>query len=584
MRSHGFVAWTAACLLSAASTFASTQDQSRVELLLGFRPLNKGVEYDTLTDPAAIKACTVENVLNEKGKNVGFLLRDGQGRPLRKLIDTHFTDKRRQWSYYQDGFEVYRDIDLDDDRRIDESRWMNSQGTRHAVVSGGKVKSWIRISAEEASKVLAQAIVDRDFALLETVMATPEDLAGLGLSKDAIERTGIVAEAAGRQSKVNALIASLRGWEEGKTVWLRFDGAMPHLIPADDDNGLKTDAIVYENGIIFAGLPNGQGDPTATSYLQAADLVKIGENWKFLALPRANDPKKPIVVSSQDAGLRVALAKSTGAAQPAGSNPKEEEAKLALANFDSKHGHYTADGTKQQQASYHIERIALLRELIKSSDKPEEVLLGNKQIADGLAAAYQTGQYPKGLDLLDSLIKQGGKIGSYAAYRKILAEYAAAVEDPGANPVAVQKKHLANLTEFLKNHDKTDEAPDVLLQLAGIHEYNADDDEARKYYGRLAQGYPESSAGKKAAGALRRFDLVGKSIDLKGEGAKGEVVSNRAIRRQDRAGRLLGELGRARQTRPSRAAQNLQEVSPAGLRDHRRQPRRREAIARRLPH
>jgi hypothetical protein len=42
---------------------------------------------------------------------------------------------------------------------IDEIRWMNSGGTRVAKVSGGKILSWKRISAEEASKVFVQALV-----------------------------------------------------------------------------------------------------------------------------------------------------------------------------------------------------------------------------------------------------------------------------------------------------------------------------------------------------------------------------------------------------------------------------------------
>ncbi len=196
-----------------------------------------------------------------------------------------------------------------------------------------------------------------------------------------------------------------------------------------------------------------------------------------------------------------------------------------MANFDAKNGHLLADGSKKEQATYHVDRIRLLRGLIKATDKPEEALLANKQIADGLAAAYQTGQYPNGLEYLDTLIKDGGKIGSYAAYRKILAEYASASDDPGVNPVAVQKKHLANLDAFLKDYSSSDEAADVLLQLASIHEYNADDDEVRKYYSDLWKKFPETGPGKKAAGALKRFDLVGKSIELKGTNLKGETVS-----------------------------------------------------------
>src|SRR4029077_10037646 len=96
--------------------------------------------------------------------------------------------KMDQWSYYQDGFEVYRENDLDGDRSLDESRWLNAGGTRVAVVEGGKVATWKQISAEEASKVLVQALVGGDLGLLETVMATPAELAAAGVPKDVVQK------------------------------------------------------------------------------------------------------------------------------------------------------------------------------------------------------------------------------------------------------------------------------------------------------------------------------------------------------------------------------------------------------------
>jgi hypothetical protein len=156
---------------------------------------------------------------------------------------------------------------------------------------------------------------------------------------------------------------------------------------------------------------------------------------------------------------------------------------------------------------------------------PEEQLLHNKEIVDSLAAAYQTGQYPPALKALDELIKQGDKLSSYAAFRKILADYALQAEE-SANLVQTQKKWIANLEDFLKTYPKSDEVPDVLFQLASVNEFNAEEADARKYYGRLAAEYAETEPGRKAAGALRRLDLVGKPIDLKGTGLDGGVVDS----------------------------------------------------------
>src|SRR5262249_23964223 len=154
--------------------------------LLKLRPTFAGVDCDTPSDAAAIDACKVENVLNAKGHNLGYALRDGQGKLLRKFVDTDGNNRLDQWSYYQDGFEVYREVDLDGDRRLDECRWLNGGGSRVAAVAGRKISAWKQISAEEASKVFVQALTGGDLELLETVMATPAELKAAGVPKDVV--------------------------------------------------------------------------------------------------------------------------------------------------------------------------------------------------------------------------------------------------------------------------------------------------------------------------------------------------------------------------------------------------------------
>ena len=90
-----------------------------------------------------------------------MLCATARGRLLRRFVIAHGSRRLDQWSYYQDGFEVYREEDLDGDRSLDECRWLNAGGTRIARVEKGKIKGWKQISAEEASKVLVQALVSR---------------------------------------------------------------------------------------------------------------------------------------------------------------------------------------------------------------------------------------------------------------------------------------------------------------------------------------------------------------------------------------------------------------------------------------
>ena len=138
---------------------------------------------------------------------------------------------------------------------------------------------------------MVQALVTKDAGLLNSIMAQPKELAALGLSADSTK--GLTAVAAKRAEGVEALLGQLTGWTE-TTSWLRFDGHMPHVIPADAA-GLPADIITYENGVVFvgSGAQGAQSDPTKTSYLQVPEMVKVGETWKFVSLPRAINPGHP---------------------------------------------------------------------------------------------------------------------------------------------------------------------------------------------------------------------------------------------------------------------------------------------------
>ena len=134
--------WIVAAALGIAPGLASAQYTPQ-GLLTKNAPVFRGVDHDLPAalvkgdDPAvkaAVDACKVE--VNKKG----FTVRDGQGKLLRRFIDTNGLETQRpgekepiahldQWSYYQDGFEVYREVDTNEDGSLDEVRWMNSAGS-----------------------------------------------------------------------------------------------------------------------------------------------------------------------------------------------------------------------------------------------------------------------------------------------------------------------------------------------------------------------------------------------------------------------------------------------------------------------
>ncbi|WP_435017478.1 redoxin domain-containing protein [Tundrisphaera sp. TA3] len=523
------------CLVGLAPAFAPAA--VTVEQLLKYRPTQGGVDYEVPGTPAAIAACKVEMVANAKGTpNAGFALIDGQGKLLCRMVDQDGNRKLDQWSYYQDGFEIYREIDLNDDQVIDEARWMNSGGTRVAkcvAVKGpngkdtvNKIAAWSRISAEEASKVFVQALVSGDVELLETVMAKPEELDALGIPKP--EVAAIAAAAQQRAAQVKALRGGLTGWD-ATTAWLRLDGAMPHLIPADAASGLKDDVLLYENAVIFAGAPN---NPAANAgkmaFLQVGEMVKIGDVWKLVDLPRVIDPSKNAVIAAIEGGIRSSIYRSEPGDGPAGNdNPAIAAAIKELSAFDAANSALLTKGDPKDLARFHVGRIAPLRGVVKAAEAAGDAKIEldhNKLIVDSLAAAYASGAYPEGDKLLLGLKGKGGKVGSYAGYKQIEADFTLQNQQPGNNFVKAQKDWMANLKQFIDENGQSDEAPQALLLLASTHEMNGDEDEAKVYYGKLAEQSAATEWGKKAAGALTRLDLVGKPLALKGTSLQGQTI------------------------------------------------------------
>ncbi len=520
LRTIGAAAWLVALASAATATAA---DPTAKELLGLFRPSLKGIEHDTPADAAAVAACKVDKIAG------GFVLRDGQGKILLRLLDRDGNSKLDQWSYYQDGFEVYRELDHNNDRSIDEVRFFNASGTRAAKVVDGKVKDWTRISAEEASRILVQAIVSGDGDSLETVMAGPADLATLGIPKAEIDAVAAAEKQRLAQFKAVRAAVYAAGWD-ASTVWLQLQGGLPHVIPAD--TGVKDDVFLYENAVIFAGPANNAANTGRMAFLQAGEMIKIGDAWKFVELPRVIDPAKNPVLNAVDGGIRSAIYRNAEGGDAANENPQVAEAMQALAAYDKANQALLANNVPKDVARFHVGRYTPLKnvaEAARAAGDSKLELDHLKSSVDSLAAAYTTGAYPAGAEMLDKLAGRGGKIATYAAFKRIEADFSVQ-NDQGGSIVKVQKDWLASLADFVDKHPQCDEAPQALLFLASTNEMNGDEDVARKYYARLVEQFAATEAGKKGQGAIRRLDSIGKSIELKATSTRGKAIDLAAYR------------------------------------------------------
>ena len=170
---------------------------------------------------------------------------------------------------------------------------------------------------------------------------------------------------------------------------------MPHVIPADPASGPEQDVMLYENAMIFAAPPNGQANPAKMAFLQAPDMVKIGDTWKFVELPRAVDPEKPIVPS--EGGLRAAL-RPAGTARPASSTRPGLKGASRLADEDNKdEPALPGRRARRMPPSSTSAACRCCTTWSRSPKRDAETKLNyKKQIVDSLVAAYQTGAYPKG--------------------------------------------------------------------------------------------------------------------------------------------------------------------------------------------
>ncbi|MEN6557088.1 MAG: thioredoxin-like domain-containing protein, partial [Thermoguttaceae bacterium] len=114
---------------------------------------------------------------------------------------------------------------------------------------------------------------------------------------------------------------------------------------------------------------------------------------------------------------------------------------------------------------------------------------------------------------------------SYVKFRQMTAAYVLSMQAPKADYSKIQSEWLKTLEQFVRDYPTAPDAAEAMLQLAISQEFSGQDDDARKWYGRIVQEFRDTPAAKKASGAQLRLDSVGKSISLDGKTPAGGSVS-----------------------------------------------------------
>lgn len=503
----------ALCVFLTANAAAFGQAKSvapTVEQALGLKPIQKGVEYDRPTG-ADIKACTIKTL--PEGKSTSWIVRDAAGRMLRRFADANADKVVDTWCYYANGLEVYRDVDADFDGRADQYRWFHTGGSRWGLDPNEdtKIDSWRRISPQEVAEEAFLAVQTKDAVRFQRLLLTAAEAKSLGLG-DALAE----GFSEGRKKAASEFKSLITGPKAigGKSRFVDFGAPRPGVIPAGVDGSTK-DVTVYENA---SALIDAGGAP---EQLLLGSMVQVGDGWRLVEAPRAG-ADGPELANLFSVPTHSAV-RTTGAP-----SDKVQKWMTELEQLDRQ----SAAATAANKPKLIERRVAILEQLASTATSREEATAWYTQLAGLLNAAVQSDGYRAGVAKLGALERSAGvrrvgkELEALFRYERIAAESGLAFQDPKADFAKVQQKWIADLEAFVDAYPTSAKAAEALLQLGNMAGENAGEAKiAEKWYRQAAAEFPGTVAGKKAAGALRRINSVGKALPLAGKTLSGKQIN-----------------------------------------------------------
>jgi peroxiredoxin len=482
------------CLLVCGTATAQTP---KADVFLKYHPKQEGVPYAT-PDAKEVEACKVEAVKGQ-AKGAGWLLRDAQGRPLRRFFDSNYDGKEKTgidvWSYYQDGIETYREqlVNAAPGPQM-HYRWLNQGGSKWGIDldRDGKIDTWKVISPEEVSQEVVQAVVKNDFARLQALMLTEAELKSLDLPAEMVKRArdGRAGAAAKFKETVNKLALT------EKSHWLHLETEAPHLIPAEGGR----DVLEHAHATIVVDTA-GKND-----WIQTGELVQVGAAWRLIEAPSAGA--------------------ADGKAGPmGGDNPELQKLLTDLSALD---GDFSkkADAKPADVVKYNLDRTALIEKVVAALKSDEERGQWVRQEADCLGAAAQNSPTDDraASERLGALVARvqksapaGDALAAYVTFREMQAWYYDQTRQKGYDFKKVHTAWLERLAKFIKDYPTGEDAPEALLAAGWVSESLGDKEvEAKNWYQQLAKDFADKPQGAKAKGALRRLTLEGSELTLAG--------------------------------------------------------------------
>jgi len=477
---------------------------------LALQPVQKDFSYQKVA-AADVEKCRVSD-LSENGWT-GWIVEAADGTRLRRFADTNADKRIDLWCYYDQGVEVYRDIDSDFNGKADQYRWLGTAGTRWGVDrdENGKVDFWKQISAEEVSAEVIAALAEADAERFARLLASESEIRSLDLGKATTDR--LLDKIAKAQSGFAALAANQKG-VGSSARWVQFASTSPGIVPAGT-GGSKSDLRVYENAVAMFD------DAGRSGQVMVGTIIQVGDAWRLVDLPQVVAEDQPLAQSPGVFFTPGGAMTTTSTARP-NMGAETQELVAALEKID---GQLATATRVEDQAELNRRRVDVVEKLIAAASTAAERDTWMRQLVDTVSVAVQSGTYPGGLERLRKfsadLPASDKSLSSYVQFQIISTEYVSK-QTPDADFAKVQDWYLTTLTKFVESFPTSPEAAQAMLQLALSKEFEEREPEALEYYNKVAKLFPGTDMGEKAAGAVRRLESLGKPIAFTGRTVKGE--------------------------------------------------------------
>ena len=505
-----------------AMTGRASAAKPTVESALTLKPLQADADYETPTGDDVAK-CTMQSA-TAPGVT-GWLVFNSAGQLLRRFLDTNGDNKLDQWCYYKNGIEVYRDVDSNFNGKADQYRWLGTAGIRWGLDDNedGRIDRWKMISAEEVAAEVVAALRTRDEKRFQRLLLSPEELKLLGLGE---VQAGEIAKKVAAASHSFADLAQRQTVVGKDAEWISFGANHPCTVPVGFE-GAKRDVIVYDavSAIVATG--------GKTAQITLGTLIQTEAGWRMIDLPQnLLDSQTNNLAGGfffQDPPTR----QPDMAGNAGGLNEAEQKLLQELEKIDKT----LAQATGPEQLSRaNAARADVLEKLLQATTRTENRDSYTRQFADSVSAAVQSGGYPEGVERMKKLAEgltaepSNAKLAAYVMWRYLTADYARNLMQTNIDYSKVQEKWMADVRKFVDDFPRAEDAAEAMLQLAVSHEFAGKADDAVIWYSKIAAQFPSADVAKKAAGAKRRLESVGKPIELEGPTLDGTTLSLSAYR------------------------------------------------------